>query len=188
MPAAKTANKRSGNPAKRAAAKASSVKDFKKRKQGQILELPSGLRMAVRRVEMTVFLRSGDVPNSLLPIVQEALEKGKDVDMEALVGKPEDVDLGKIEEIYDLMGAVACQTSVEPKINPVPDDEDDRDGDLLYVDELEDEDRMFLFQYAIGGTADLATFRRELESDVATVAKKSESARAAKRPSRAKKR
>jgi hypothetical protein len=48
--------------------------------------------------------------------------------------------------------------------------EAERDPDLLYVDEVDIEDRIFIMNYAVGGTRDLARFRREHRQSVAGLA------------------
>lgn len=45
--------------------------------------------------------------------------------------------------------------------------EDKREADVLYVDEVSAEDKNFIFQFAMGGTADVERFRDELSSGVA---------------------
>lgn len=162
----KSAAKRSGNPAKRAAA--SSVSDFKKKLKSMTLELPSGLVVEARRIRLESLVRQGQVPNSLLPIVEKALKKGSSVDVQELVG--DDVDMEKIQGVLDMMDELVVATVTNPKVHSTPEDEDERDDELLYVDELDDEDKMFLFQWAIGGTADLEQFRVELQSTLGSVA------------------
>lgn len=46
-------------------------------------------------------------------------------------------------------------------------EEGDRDEDTLYADQVSEEDKQFIFQFGVGGTADVARFRRELVSNVA---------------------
>lgn len=158
----------SGNPSKRAASPAS---EFKKGKKGKVIQLPSGLFMQVRRVELRTFLQRGDVPNPLLPLVEEALSKGQNADLDGITGfKDGKVDLELVNEMYDMVNTVVCSVAIEPKVFPVPEDEDARDDDLLYVDEVDDEDKMFLFQWSIGGTDDVATFRREAEEGLVALA------------------
>lgn len=174
----------SGNPAKKAASKkvtqkrveasrqASDVSAFKKRKKGSSLELPSGLVVVARRVELRTFLERGDdVPNPLLEVVEEALNKGSKASPSDMLGvEGKGVDLDMVFEMYEMVNSVVRETVVEPKVHEVPDDEEDRSDDLLYVDEIEDEDKMFLFQWATGGTADLATFREEATAGLAALA------------------
>lgn len=179
----------SGNPAKKAAAKkqaasasVSSISAFKEQKKGKPLELPSGLVVKARRVELQTFIMKGDVPNPLMSIVGEALEKGQKADIASMVGVDEGkIDLDMVNDMYEMVNAVVCQCIVEPQVHPVPEDEDDRDDDLLYVDEVDDEDKMFIFQWSSGGTSDLATFREEARAGLASVAKKQGAKNPAKR-------
>lgn len=190
----------SGNPAKKAAAKktaakkttakksaakkstkmpdgplSSSVSDiaaFKARKMGQPLLLPSGLVVRARRVEVQAFLMRGDVPNPLMVLVSEALEKGQETNVEEMLGLEDgQVDIDKVRDMYELVNALTCEIVVEPKVHPLPDDEEDRDDELLYVDEVDDEDKMFLFQWVQGGTDDVATFREEARTTLDALGK-----------------
>lgn len=184
----------SGNPAKKAAAsrkttQASDVGAFKKRRQGEILPLPSGLSVRARRVELQTFIRQGNIPNPLMNIVSEALEKGKKADIPQMMGVEEGkIDLDMVNEMYDMVNAVVIASVQEPQILPIPtkDDvekwntdhpdeqvnnpEELRDDDLLYVDEVDDLDKMFLFQWSSGGTADLDRFLEEASADMASLA------------------
>ena len=47
--------------------------------------------------------------------------------------------------------------------------EDARDEDTLYADEVDLNDKSFIFQFVLGGTADLERFRQELQADVEPV-------------------
>lgn len=169
---AKKAASRSGNPAKRAeAAAASSAAEFKKRAAGRVLPLPSGLAVTAKRVDLQAFIGHGTVPNPLMEVVSEALEKGNKMDPSAMVedetGK---VDIEQVREMYEMVNTVVVASVVNPKVHPVPEDMDERDDDLLYVDEVEDEDKMFIFQWAIGGTDDIASFREQASADLVAVA------------------
>lgn len=172
--AAKKTAARSGNPAKRATAQpqaVSSISDFKKRRGGTIISLPSGLAMKVRRVDIQAFLQRGEIPNSLLPLVTEALKQGQEVDPSSLITNEDgEADMTKVSEIIELMKEIAIESSLDPKLHHVPENDDDREDDLLYIDDIDETDLSFLYQYAMGGTADLEQFREELESDVASLA------------------
>lgn len=164
-----------------------SPQDFKKKHSGSIMKLPSGFNVRARRVSLRAFLQSGNVPNPLLPIVEEALSKGKTADVQAIMGKEGAVDLDMINEMYDMVNQVVCSVLIEPKVQMVPTIEDMdkwnanhptesvkhpddlRDDEILYVDELEDEDKMFLFQWASGGTDDVALFREEAKQQLAAL-------------------
>lgn len=184
---------RSGNPAKKAAAAkkkaASSASDFKKRKAGQFLALPSGLTVRAKRVELQTFILQGNVPNPLMEIVSEALEKGNQTDLKRMVGDAEGkVDIEAVREMYGMVDSVVMACVIEPKVHPLPtrddlsvwneehpdeiylDPDDLRSDDRVYIDEVEDEDKMFLFQWSSGGTEDVARFREEARADMATLA------------------
>jgi hypothetical protein len=200
----------SGNPAKKAAAKKvaakktaikrttprrstpagpSSVADFKRRSQGSPLTLPTGLVMVAKRVDLRSYLaQNGEVFNPLLGLVNEALEKGGMVDMKDALGVDEEegtVDLERLEEMYAIVEGMVCAMCINPRVHPVPEDEYERDDNLLYVDEIDDEDKMFLFQWAVGGTDDVAQFRQEAESDMASLAEITSGPRATKSHARA---
>jgi hypothetical protein len=167
----------SGNPAKRASttkktASVSSIKDFKKRKQGVELTLPSGLIIKARRAELRSFLATGDVPNPLIPMIEEAINKGRNVDVNEITGLNDgEFNLDTVNDMYEMVDNVVMTSCVEPQVHPVPEDEDeDRDDDLLYIDEFEDEDKMFVFQWCIGGTDDIAQFRAEAEEGLVSLA------------------
>lgn len=168
----------SGNPAKKAAPRPakkvsapSSVSAFKKRAKGAPLELPSGFVVIARRVELQTFILQGNVPNPLMEVVSEALEKGKKADIPSMVGVDEGkMDLDMIQDMYDMVNKVVIACLVEPKVHDLPENEADRDDDLLYVDEIDELDKMFIFQWSTGGTSDLDRFRDEARADMAALA------------------
>lgn len=142
-----------------------------------LLTLPSGKGARVRRVGMQAFMRQGMIPNSLMAIVQTSLDKG---------GMPENAmdeamnDPAKIVDMLMLVDDVAVFCMIDPKVEAIPTrkdahgvDEviplDERDESVLWVDELEDADKMYIFGFATGGTDDLAQFREQQESGVAAI-------------------
>lgn len=157
----------------KAEASVSSVADIKKRRNGILLALPSGITIKARKVELRTFLDSPtDVPNPLLAVVEEAINKGQGMDMDKIIGKDGvQVDLSMVREMYDMVDKVVIAVCVEPQVHPNPEDEADRDDDLLYADEFDEEDKMFLFQWCQGGTSDIAQFRRETEQGLASLVK-----------------
>jgi hypothetical protein len=186
-------SKQASTATKEARKSATSVAEFKKRKKGITLHLPSGLSVVARRVDLTTFLQRGDVPNALLEIVEEALNKGKRMDASKMVAKDGDdteVDMDMVNEMFETVNAVCVQSLVNPTCRPsvwteadaaedeIPEDssigeeipEEERDDDQLYDDEIDPEDKMFIFQWAVGGTDDVATFRKESEAELASLA------------------
>lgn len=183
---------KSGNPATAAAAMeeaklaASSASSFKKARKGRLLTLPSGLIAKVKRVELQTYILKNDVPNPLMAIIHEAISKGKGIDMEKALGVDKgELDLEKLAEMYEIVDNLMVAMFVEPKVEPAPEDEKDRDDDVVYPDDIDEEDKMFLFQWSMGGTEDIATFRLEAQQGMAAVAKKPGSKSTTKRTSRA---
>lgn len=152
-----------------------SVSDWKKNKTGEPLDLPSGKTCLVQVVGAQAFLRAGVIPNALLPIVTGALEqaqKGKKPEADATKIMQEVAqDPEKLAQIFDMCDAVTVMTVLEPRVEPVPVlDESghmpERDPELLYVDDVDDEDKFFIMQFAMGGSRDLERFRDELAAGV----------------------
>lgn len=166
----------------------SQIGDFKNR-LGGIQELPSGLIVRVRNPGgLQSFVSAGTIPNSLMAIINKGIAKGKGAVAEEIVGEDGKIDPKMMNDMMALMDAVALKVIVEPKIEPrlteadleaynlehpnSPADniEQIRNMDLLYVDELPDDDKNFLFQWISGGTRDLEIFRERLDSGVDAVA------------------
>lgn len=148
--------------------------------EGMELPVPSGHTCRVRRPQgMQVFIEKGVIPNSLMPIVEEALT-GKKPDLDALAREAM-ADPSKLRAITELQDAVVVDVVMEPTVAPIPtftaqDVEDGncteeevgtlipfgheaRDDEVLYVDEVDAEDKAFIFQFAVGGTKDIERFR-----------------------------
>jgi hypothetical protein len=130
---------------------------------GTPIRVPSGNVALLKRPGMQVFLAQGIIPNSLMSFVNDSLKTGKP--------KTEDLDLNAqtMKDLMALVDAVTVECCLEPKVHPVPSDprgnpmiERSRDPELLYVDEVDVEDKMFIFNYAVGGTSDVDSFRKEL--------------------------
>lgn len=120
------------------------------------LKVPSGKTMRVKRVALESLIAGGKVPNSLLPMMRNA-SRGQRTDVNI-----DNVDEVQVVEMLALMDLVICDIAVQPKVHAVPDSETERRDDVLYIDEIDPEDKGFLFQWAVGGTSDVAKFRHEL--------------------------
>lgn len=164
-----TTTKKTGRttPRKSAADTVTPVKGWKsKTVGGTLLTVPSGNTALVRAPGMEAFIKAGVIPNGLMSIVQEAMIQGGPPSDDAIAAMMADTE--KISQILELAGAVTMYCCIDPKVAPVPlDDEgaviplDDerRDEDILYVDEVDFNDKMFIFNFAVGGSADLEQFR-----------------------------
>lgn len=171
----------------------SQIGEFKNR-VGGLIELPSGLFIKWRNPGgLRAFMGTGKIPNSLLVVVEEGLKGGKGVDKKMAADMMRQVqdDPEMIKELTSLYDHIAMQCFVEPRLHPVPtlddlerwnenhlDDikahpEELRRDDMLYVDEVPDDDKAFLFQLISGGTRDLETFRKQHEESLELVAAES---------------
>lgn len=140
-----------------------SAKEWKKNaNSGGPLVVPSGNTAMVRNPGMQVFLAEGLVPNSLMGPIQAALNTGKAPTIQSYG----DITSDMMADMLKMTDAVCVYCVIEPKLTSNRDaagniiDVDDRDEELLYVDEVSIEDKMFIFQWAVGGTRDLESFRK----------------------------
>ncbi len=164
----------------------SQIGDFKKR-IGGLIELPSGAVVQFRNPGgLQVFMNAGVIPNGLMAIIQDALAKGKAPKTTDIL-KDGKLDPSMIADMMRLMDEVTIKCIIEPPIQPrltqedvdrynaehpnevVTDIEDIRDDSLLYVDELLDVDKQFIFGLVSGGTKDLSRFRGEIDERMGTV-------------------
>lgn len=146
------------------------------------LTVPSGNVCLVKRPGLEVFLQKGVVPNSLLALLQKAAA-GKGIEDKMLQKGLGDLlaDPEKLVELTGFADAVLMECVVEPHVWPVPlwtiedaaansCDPDEvgmkvpdhkRNPDRLYVDYVEMQDKMFVFNWAVGGDASVENFREE---------------------------
>ncbi len=178
--AAVSAAKATGSARRQGRATAPTVSTAKawkaKGAEGYELEVPSGNVALVRPVGMQAFLDRGMIPNSLREIAMEAIKGKKKMDL-----KVEDLDEEQITNMISLFDSVTVYCVIKPEVETVPlwtsEDAEDgncsadavglpvpmrqRDPDLLYVDEVDLPDKMFIFQFACGGTRSVEQFREE---------------------------
>lgn len=168
----KTGRTGSRNPAGRP----TSVAAWKKSSVAPPIQLPSGNFMRVKKVGLQTLMQIGIMPNSLMAFAMKAVGKG--------TGKPEEMsaeemaeianDPKKIQEVSEFMSRMVMFVAQEPEVYPIPESLADgspgvRDEELLYIDEIDDDDKMFIFQVVTGGTTNLETFRAEHSSSLAAI-------------------
>lgn len=166
----------------------------KKNKTGHHeLDLPSGNTCLVRAIKPEAFLENGMIPSPLMAIVQQSINSKKGLPpskVNEIANDP--VKLASAMEMFD---RVLVYAVIEPAVElpPVCEDcgeletggkgihvdrkhekyhrfnEPERDEEILYADEVDLEDKQFIFQFCVGGTADVASFRKELKSTVDAV-------------------
>ena len=142
---------------------------------GTLVRVPSGNTASIRTPGMSVFLEAGVIPNSLLPLIQELMQSPKKGKQQKAELSDEDVaelmdDPQKIQDIISLAKAVTVYCCIDPQVSAVPKTlegevipigDSRRDPNTLYVDEVEFNDRMYIFAAATGGVAGFEKFREE---------------------------
>jgi hypothetical protein len=129
------------------------------------LLLPSGNVALVKRISPEAFLASGMIPDAIQPILEKSIRSKQ--------GMPPDIqkdmmaDPKMLKSIIDLMDQGVVAAVVEPKvILSVPEGEE-RDPNVLLASEVDFEDKAFIFNWALGGSKDIARFRGETGTVVA---------------------
>ena len=163
----KTGKTGSRNPAN----KPTSVTQWKKSTQAPPVLLPSGNYMRLRKVGLKLFVKAGMLPNSLMALAQKSIDEGQgkhegptQEEMDALLQDPT-----KIADIANFMERVTIFSAQEPEVMPVPEDGVERNPETLYIDEIDFDDQMFIFQVVTGGTTDIETFRKQHGAVVASL-------------------
>jgi hypothetical protein len=163
-----------------------SAKQWKKSKvvEPADLKLPSGNVALVRAPGMEVFLQMGYIPNSLLGTINKLTEanngnvakmKGTEAKvMNDLVG-----DTEKVNELFAMVDRITLFCVEKPEVHATPmktvtetvdgekikreiPDDEAKDPELLYVDEVDLPDKMFIMNFAMGGTRAVEGFRQEV--------------------------
>ncbi|QPX61871.1 tail assembly chaperone [Microbacterium phage DannyDe] len=185
-----TQGKKPKKPADRQAPQANFGSSWKKPLTD--LDLPSGERCQVKRPGVQGLIKAGVLHSldSLTAIVQtETIPKaeGKPVtDVEKIANDP--VKFGQMMDMVDkIVVHVVTQPNVLPAVRPVLDDnkqpktnrdgdpitelipDEDRDPEAVYVDYIDSVDKMFIMNFAVGGSGDLAEFRAQTEALVGGV-------------------
>ena len=137
------------------------------RKQGFLVTLPSGQNVMVRRtLDLFERLRDGKIPNPLAGIVSEMIEnKSQQVDMSNMDETALAQMLMYIDETVVRM-MISPQVVMEPANAPAG---WEPPAGCIATSDIDLADKIFLFNVAQGGTADLATFRAQAEALVGSV-------------------
>lgn len=133
------------------------------------LEVPSGQLCRVRRPGAQGLLEAGVLHSldTLTAIVDQKhvkRVKGRgpnsqeniEIDADGLAKDPE-----SLINVLHLVDRVVTYCVLEPKVEMTPDDVTNRKQGVVYCDTIDLEDRMFIFNFAVGGTRSVERFRRE---------------------------
>jgi hypothetical protein len=175
---------KSGDPRKRAAAKTTAPKPQNDKyapthwgsggEQYIDLTVPSGQLCQVRRPGVEGLLKAGILHNldMLTPLIakQQAVVEGKakpdsvEADLAELAKDPE-----KVFEMMHLLDRVVTYVVVQPTIEMTPNDPTSRDNSKIYADMVELDDKLYILNYAVGGSKDLERFREESDATLGGV-------------------
>lgn len=136
------------------------------------LEVPSGALCQVRRPGPMGLIEAGlldniDILGSLIQTehvdrVNGRAPASEEDDRTKQLRQAQELmrDPAKLKAATSMIDKVLCHVVVQPEIHlPVPPEE--RDPDKVYSDSVEWEDKMFIFDFVLGGAADIATFRQK---------------------------
>lgn len=151
--------------------KATSPSVWRKTTRGEPLDLPSGNTALVRKPDLRQFIADGVVPDALRPIMHAAM-RGDDP-AEAAGEQLDSQDPEVLKQFFDYVDKVALLCVVEPSVKDAPKNEDgevvpmeERDASVLYIDEVDYEDKEAIFTWAVGHHTDLESFRGGQEEGV----------------------
>lgn len=138
--------------------------------QSEDLEMPSGQLALVRRPGLQKLMQAGVLNNMdvLTKIVQsDHVQKTGAVGMDQITDLLNDPQ--KIDEMMRVIDKIVVYCVVQPELHMTPDDVTNRVPGRVYADQVELDDKMFIFQFAMGGTRDLDRFRKESEVAVGSL-------------------
>lgn len=127
------------------------------------LDLPSGNTCLVIRPGVQGLIKHGllDSLDTLTSLVQINHIDSKDPKAMAKAVNDFAQDPKKILEASRIIDQVLCYVVHEPKVLMPPESDSERDPGSLYADEVDEEDKLFIFQYVVGGTRDIESFREQ---------------------------
>ena len=84
--------------------------------------------------------------------------------LKGMIGSPE-----KMADLFSAFDVITEMIVVEPpvknhKLHGVVIDQPLRDPNFVYTDDIDMNDKSFLFQFSVGGTGELETFREERDA------------------------
>lgn len=158
--------------------------------EGSDVKLPSGNVARVRQISPQTLLASGMIPNPLMGIISQAINSHQGMPPKAMEKLAEDPK--KMVEALLLFDRVLAHCMVMPEVKMPPPcreceqyanvpkhdpevrgnhkyNEAPRESGILYADVVDMHDKMFVFQWAVGGVRDLESFREGLAAGMGDV-------------------
>jgi len=153
--------------------KVTSAAEWRKSQQvGQVIELPSGAVARLVRPHLLALVKTGQIPDLLSAQVSELFGTSK---------TPAEVQAGiSPESMIELINITSKLAFIEPKITDTP------GVNELSIDDIDFEDRTFVFWWCQGGAADLKSFREQQSRIMETSLDSNQVPPKAKRPGKRK--
>lgn len=143
------------------------------------LEVPSGQVCLVRKSSVTTLMAAGVIHSmdSLTAFVDAELiapAEGKRPPKKPTGATNAQAlemlnDPKKFTELVHLLDRVTTHIVLQPHIEMTPNDKTRRKDDVVYADQVDLEDKLFIFQYAVGGLEDVQQFRQGADEAVGGV-------------------
>ena len=137
----------------------------------QDLEVPSGQMCLVKRPGVEGLLREGvlrDIDSFTALVNTEHIEKkgkkaGKPADSTQAVAKLMQ-DPEKVANMMHTIDRVITHVVIKPRVEMTPNDPTRRKKDIVYADQIDINDKMFIFNFVVGGSRDIERFLEERDS------------------------
>lgn len=138
--------------------------------QGALVDLvlPSGQMVLAQRPGAEGLMAAGllddlDVLAGILPT--NGRKPTRKLDPKALASDPKMLAQG-----MKLVDRITVHVVIKPELTSEPENPRDKELGKIYPSSVGIEDKMFIFNWAVGGTRDLATFRQQFAESVENVA------------------
>ena len=127
------------------------------------LALPSGNVCRAVRPGAQGLIKAGllDSMDQLTALVQNEHIDSKDPRKLAKAVEALSVNKDQLLQGLEMVDKCVAYVVQEPKVYLEPPAGEERDPERIYADEVDLEDKMFIFNWAVGGTSDLKSFREE---------------------------
>lgn len=119
------------------------------RNKTEKVELPSGVVFEMKRPDVVKLLREGQIPAEIAVSIQMAV---KEQGNSKLTGQ-------QFKDYLTMVESVVVAACVNPQIVKREVTEEDYEKGIISIDDLEMQDKEFIFAYADRGTKDLKSFR-----------------------------
>jgi hypothetical protein len=124
------------------------------------MDLPSGLHVVIKDIDMTDLVLTGKLPSSILTEAKKAAEVADVVDLEKMALELMEKDGPDFKKMID---AIAAAALLEPAVGPIADDTH------ITIDELTTDDKLAIMGFVNREVDQLRSFRPGQEQSVATI-------------------